>query len=222
MNAIVLNNEILRWARAPVSGMSIPARASVEDPDREALHRVLAGDDEAFGQIVARHEASLRRLILGLVGERELAEDVLQETFWVAYRALPRFRGEARLGTWLYRIAVREASRWRVRWRRSQNRTVSLADWDGPCEAGPDRLEQSEELGRAFELLEKLRAPERAALVLHVAEGHTYEEIAEVLEAKPGTVASWIHRARARLTELVSQDRGSVADRRVRSDLTTD
>ncbi len=200
--------------------MKQPLQIASEDPDRTTIVRILEGDTDAYGEIVARHEGPLRGLILGMVGDRELAEDVLQETFWVAYRALPRFRGDAKLSTWLYRIAVREASRWRVRWRRARRGQVSLGNRE--LEASPERsaVELREEREHLSSLLECLRPSERAALMLHVGEGRSYDEIAEILRTPPGTVASWIHRARQRLRQLSTRssdgvDRSRSADSRL-------
>lgn len=172
------------------------------DPDVDAIGRILDGDTDAFGEIVSRHERRLRHLVRGLVSDAELVDDVLQEVFFNAYRALPHFRGDARLSTWLYRIAVRESSRARLRLGRWRKRVASLGERDVADPHRERSVENEDELRRAHALLDKLPSRERAAFVLYVIEDRSYAEIADILEAPAGTVASWIHRARAKLDGL--------------------
>ena len=152
------------------------------DRDRAGLERVLAGDPDAFGDLVERHEGRLRALVAGIVADRQVVEDVVQETFFVAYRRLETFRGEASFSTWLTRIAIREATRARTRFRRSGGR------W-GPRD-------------EVLAILRRLPDRERVPFVLHVLEGRKYEEIADLLGVPAGTVGSHISRARTRLKKL--------------------
>ncbi|MEQ8767566.1 MAG: sigma-70 family RNA polymerase sigma factor [Planctomycetota bacterium] len=172
------------------------------EADLEAIRRILSGETEAYGEIVARHEAPLRRLVRGLLSDSELVEDVLQEVFFNAYRSLGRFRGEARLGTWLYRIAVREAGRARKRLAKLSRRQGSLGERDVPDRPREPAIENREQIDQALSLLDRLPTLERAAFVLYVIEDRSYADISEILDAPPGTVASWIHRARGKLEEL--------------------
>ncbi len=134
---------------------------------------------------------TLRKVIRGIVADAHLAEDVLQEVFLVAYRKLPSFRGESHLGGWLYRIAVRHAQRTRSRWKKW---VLLPTMWE---KAHVDnRVEASDELRAALEILGRLPVKQRAALVMHVVDEKSYEEIARVLECSIGNVGSLIHRAR--------------------------
>lgn len=176
-------------ATSPVAG----------DPDHRAIARVLAGDANAYGEIVARHEVPLRRVVLGILADRHLVEDVLQESFLLAYRKLPSFRGDAPFGAWLYRITVREALRARSRWRKLWRAVAPLEAEQ--VEAPPQRV-GSEELEQELVELGQIPPRARAALVLHAVEERSYEEIADILGCPSGTVGALIHRARAKLKEL--------------------
>jgi len=173
------------------------------DPDLPAIRRVLAGEPAAFGELVARHEQALRRLVTGIVADRHLAQDVVQDTMLIAYRKLAEFRGDSTFGTWVRRIAVREAIRTQNRTRRLWRRFVPLDSID---EAGspPGSVpgEVVADLEEILAILGRLSTRERAALVLYVVEGRSYAEVASILEAPIGTVGSLISRARLRLREL--------------------
>ena len=135
-----------------------------------------------------------------------------------AYRKLGGFRGEAPFGAWLYRIAVREARRARSKWRKVWNVLVPLELAEQ--RAKRDYLEEvadepDAELSEAMELLQRIPERARVAFVLHVVEGLSYEEIAEVLQCTSGTVGSLIHRARARLAQMTGNKRGMPRDGRI-------
>lgn len=173
------------------------------DPDAAALKRVRHGEKAAFGEIMARHEVPLRRLILGIVADRHLADDVLQEVFLIAFKSLAAFRGDARFSTWIYRIAVREAIRAQSRWTNLCRRFFPLVERElSPRLGTVPRLQG--DLEEALIRLHQLPSHQRAAFVLHVVEGKSYQEVAELLESCPGTVGSWIHRARARLSRALA------------------
>ena len=170
------------------------------DRDRAGLERVLAGDPDAFGDLVERHEGRLRALVAGIVADRQVVEDVVQETFFVAYRRLETFRCEASFSTWLTRIAIREATRARTRFRRIVGRWVPL---DESQDAGRGRPgDRSESRDEVLAILRRLPDRERVPFVLHVLEGRKYEEIADLLGVPAGTVGSHISRARTRLKKL--------------------
>jgi RNA polymerase sigma-70 factor (ECF subfamily) len=169
------------------------------DPAREAA--LLAG---ARGRGAARAEAfdhlfrALREpvlaLCLHLAGRRADAEDALQETFLAVHRALPRFRGEARLSTWVYRIAVRAALRARAR-----RREGPAVDPETPGGGGAADLEARVEARRLQGAMARLPAEHRVVLSLFALEGLSHRHIAEVLGVPEGTVWSRLHGARKRL-----------------------
>lgn len=135
-------------------------------------------------------------LCLHLAGRRADAEDALQETFLAVHRGLPRFRGEARLSTWVYRIAVRAALRARAR-----RRDGAPVDPETPGGGGEAALQARLEARRLAEAFSRLPAEHRVVISLFALEGLTHRQIAEVLGVPEGTVWSRLHGARRRLAE---------------------
>jgi RNA polymerase sigma-70 factor (ECF subfamily) len=135
-------------------------------------------------------------LCLHLCSNRATAEDALQEAFLSLFRALPGFRGDARLSTWMYRIAVREALRHRAR--EAARRTEVMAHEPAAPVAGNPAIvrEESEALRRA---LDRLSAEHRTVLSLFAVDGLSHREIGEILGVPEGTVWSRLHGARKRL-----------------------
>ena len=193
-----------------------PAERLRDRSDERLVADFLAGDDRAFDQIVRRYEPRLRRFAARLVVEPSDAFDVVQESFIRAWRGLRRFRGDAKLGTWLSRIVVNCAANHRER--QGRHRTWARCGPDGedlPPEQWladsdtPERLLQGEDLRALLdealdELPDKLREP----ILLHEYKGLTYEAIADVVAVPVGTVRSRIFRARrhieARIEPLVA------------------
>lgn len=170
------------------------------DPDRELVERARAGERAAFDLLVERYQRRLLRLVLRLLRDQAEAEDVVQETFLRAYRALPRFRGEAAFFTWLYRIAVNGARNAIAR-RRLRSGAHGMAPVQVPAplpEIGtPESMLLSKQVMRAIDAaLEALPLELRTAIVLREIEGLSYEEIAQIMECPLGTVRSRIFRAR--------------------------
>lgn len=173
--------------------------------------------EEGFAELVRSHRDRVFRVALSVLGPGRAAEaeDVTQEVFVRAHRALPAFRGESRLGTWLYRLAFNRAVDHRRRLGRRAEEPLSAAgteagsvdDGGGPPDL-PDRGAGSDPYGtarRAEESQAVLRAllrlsdEQRAALHLHYWLGHTVAEIGRLLGLPAGTVKSHLHRGRERL-----------------------
>jgi len=151
----------------------------------------------------------LFRLCLHLCGNRATAEDALQESFVSVFRALPGFRADARLSTWMYRIAVREALRHRAR--EAARRVEGMEEEPAaPFEGDPAiRREESEALRRA---LGQLSADHRAVLSLFAVDGLSHREIGEILGVPEGTIWSRLHAARKRLAASMSQEQPGSGD----------
>jgi RNA polymerase sigma-70 factor (ECF subfamily) len=177
-----------------------------------------------FEQIVRDHQAMVFRTLLRLTGSREHLDDLAQDVFLRLYRALPAFRGEALLSTYLYRITVNVAQdEWKRR-RREERPLVSM-EADNEDESGwedrlahpdPDAEQQlsAKQFQRAVEAqLQQLSAVERAVLVLYHQEERSYEQIALALELPIGTVRTHLHRGRKKLREGIQREQG--AERRV-------
>ncbi len=152
--------------------------------------------DAAFARVYQLHRERTMALCLHIAGRRAEAEDAVQETFVSVHRALASFRGEARLSTWIFRIAVREALRQRAR--RREDLAASLDDEPAAAPAGDPaiRREQRDALRRA---LDRLSAEHRTVLSLFAVDGLSHREIADVLGIPEGTVWSRLHLARKRL-----------------------
>lgn len=164
--------------------------------DELGRRRVRRLDGEAFVELIERHDVSHRRLAFRLLGDSGHMDDVLQEAYVRAFRALPSFRGDSSLETWLYRI-VYNACVDDLRRRREHE---TLEEWNERLAAEPAGLEESLDLAAALASL----PPELRAVVLLVdAEGLSYAEAAVVLDAPGGTVASRLNRARSHLQAVL-------------------
>lgn len=165
-----------------------------------------AGDHGAFGAIMQRCNARLYRTARGILGDEAEAEDVLQEAYVRAFAALPAFRGQASLMTWLTAIVVNEA-RGRLRRRRPQVE-LRLVE-DTPAAIAPPSPEAAAAHAEARRLLERaidgLPADFRAVFVLREVEGCSVAETAAALDASPVTVRTRLHRAKALLKKALEQ-----------------
>jgi RNA polymerase sigma-70 factor (ECF subfamily) len=152
-------------------------------------------DAEAFVELVERHDLSHRRLAFRLLGDRGRMDDVLQEAYVRAFRALPRFRGESSLETWLYRIVYNAC----VDDLRRRHDHETLEEWDERLAA----LTEPEERLDLAAALASLPPELRAAVLLVDAEGLSYAEAAVILGVPAGTVASRLNRARSHLQAVL-------------------
>ena len=159
------------------------------------------GDPEAFAALIRHYDPGLRSLAYRLLGDRDRMEDALQETYMKAFRALPSFRGDSKLGTWLYRITYNvcldELDRW------SRTAYVPLAEVPEPVETGAPA---DETLIRRYVLaagLEALPADDRAAILLVDRDGFDYRAAGEMLGVPAGTIASRLNRARASMRHML-------------------
>jgi RNA polymerase sigma-70 factor (ECF subfamily) len=162
----------------------------------------LSARHAAFTALVEDHDERLRTLTYQLLGDHQAMDDVLQDVYVKAYRSLPSFRGEASLSTWLYRITYTTCMDRLRRGRRPEQLPVEAAE-ERPAEAtGTDeRLAMGEELSQA---LSGLDAEHRAAVLLVLRDGHSYDAAAEILGVPRGTVASRVARARRHLARSLS------------------
>ncbi len=180
----------------------------IDDPDIDLVDRWKAGDESAFEQLVKRHEQRVFRLLMRMMGNREEAEDVAQETFLSLHRHGKRFRAEARFSTFVYRVAANAALNRRRSLGRNRARMHKLAEHQAAGDHLPetprdpeDAVSGSELSGHVREALDRLSPALRLPVVLYDIEGLAYGEIAKVLEVAEGTVKSRIHRARKALKE---------------------
>lgn len=174
------------------------------DVGSDVVERARRGDQEAFAALIRHYDPGLRALAYRLLGDRDLMDDALQEAYVKAFRALPRFRGHSRLGTWLYRIVYNTCLDELKRPSRRQSLPYEDLDhspgpWTDPGEAVARRADLAEALAR-------LAPEERAAVLLVDAQGFDYREAARILDVPEGTVASRLSRARASLRSELGGD----------------
>jgi RNA polymerase sigma-70 factor (ECF subfamily) len=196
--------------------MKRPMGSAGNDSDLMLVERTLAGDTHAFELLVIKYQRRIQRLIARMVRDVNLVEDIAQETFIRAYRALHQFRGEAQFYTWLYRIAVNTAKKFLQELKRDPLVTESARksddDEDETSRFGNEPIEEAtpETVLAAKEIAEMVNTvlrdlPDdlRQAVMLREIEGLTYEEIAQVMDCPIGTVRSRIFRAREAISASI-------------------
>src|SRR5256884_9922585 len=193
----------------------VPGAAMEFVPSAEAefIERLKRGEAAAFEEWVADRSGEIYGLLLRLTENSEEARDLTQETFLRAFQSIGRFRGDADLRTWIYRIAINQArNRWRWWRRRKRDVTVSLDATDEhrdkplaatlPSDNSPNPEQETlahEQEAQLREALQGLRRSYREAVILRDVEGFSYEEIGRTLQISIGTVKSRISRGRLEL-----------------------
>lgn len=195
----------------------IPTEASAQPADSDLLlvERSVAGDHKAFELLVIKYQRRIQRLIGRMVRDVDLVEDIAQETFIRAYRALAQFRGDAQFYTWLYRIAVNTAKKALMDMKRdptvSENSFKSADDDETSVLENeltspdtPDAVLASKEIAEMVNAaMEALPEELRQAITLREIEGLSYEEISEAMNCPIGTVRSRIFRARESISQRI-------------------
>ncbi|HEY1393647.1 MAG TPA: RNA polymerase sigma factor RpoE [Methylibium sp.] len=187
---------------------------TANDADAALVARVKHGDVRAFEMLVVKYQRRIERLIGRMVRDNDLVQDIAQETFIRAYRAMPQFRGESAFYTWLYRIAVNTAKKALVELKRdpivTESALFSRADDDETSRVEnelsdgetPDAVLASKEIAATVNAaIEDLSEDLRQAITLREIEGLSYEEIASVMNCPIGTVRSRIFRAREAIAQ---------------------
>lgn len=185
--------------------------------DKQLVERVQRGDQRAYDLLVLKYQHKIFGLISRYVKDSDEVQDVAQEAFIKAYRALPKFRGESAFYTWLYRIAINTAKNYLVsRSRRPPSVDVDAADaeyYDGASglrdSDNPENVLFGNELKEVVDkALAALPEDLRTALTLREFDGLSYEDIADVMDCPVGTVRSRIFRAREAVDEKVKAQMG--------------
>jgi RNA polymerase sigma-70 factor (ECF subfamily) len=202
--------------------------SAIDLPSEEAalVAELQAGSEDAFAQLIAQYHQPLYSLIARSLQDPSDASDITQEVFIKVFRNIRSFHGEASLRTWLYRIALHEASNQRRWWSRHKRQEIAMeapcggrrdADADGEAQSlgatladgccSPFEQAAQEELHERVEAaLRQVPEAFRTVVVLREIEGFTYEEIADILRVNLGTVKSRLTRGRAALRKLLAPE----------------
>ena len=178
--------------------------APSREAEREAIEACRRGEREAFDRLVVRYQRDVYRLCYRYVNDHEDANDLAQEAFLKAWRAISRFRGESSFSTWLYRIAVNACLNFRAQRRpTTQELPETLAD---PVPGALARAEGDDEARRVRGAVARLPEKQRATLILKVYHELTHEEVAEILGSTVGTVKANLFHALGNLRRLLSAE----------------
>ncbi|MDE2584686.1 MAG: RNA polymerase sigma factor RpoE [Betaproteobacteria bacterium] len=197
---------------------------SEREIDQKLVERAQSGDKRAFELLVAKYQRKLGRLLSRFIRDPAEVEDVAQEAFIKAYRALPSFRGDSAFYTWLYRIGINTAKNYLVaQGRRAPTSTEFDSDEAETFEDGeqlrdintPENLLVSKQIGETVNAaMEALPEELRTAIMLRELEGLSYEEIARIMDCPIGTVRSRIFRAREAVAAKLRPLLDTAPDRR--------
>ncbi len=202
---------------APPEGPSPQKQGAGKVEDKELVARALQGDESAYAELLERFRRPIFSLIYRMIGDRELAEDLAQESFVKAFNNLDTYNPSYRFSSWLFKIANNHAI---DHLRRARLSTVSIHG--SPHAANVEREEETRivlpshdespeqevlalELGGEIEqAIARLRPEYRTAIILRHIESRPYEEIAEIMDVPIGTVKTFLHRARAELRQALA------------------
>ena len=184
-------------------GTATPAAELRELPDRELVVRCQRSETRAFDELVARHQDRVYTAVTRFCGNAEDAADIVQRAFINAFRKIQEFKGDSAFSTWIYRIAFNQA----ISFRRENKRTaVSIYSKDEEKVVEPvvdvnptEKLEGEETKKKVQQALDLLEEGDRQIILLKDLQGHSYDEIAGIMQIPKGTVRSRLHRARLEL-----------------------
>jgi RNA polymerase sigma-70 factor (ECF subfamily) len=197
---------------------------SDREVDQQLVERAQRGDKQAFELLVSKYQRKLARLLSRFIRDATEVEDVTQEAFIKAYRALPTFRGDSAFYTWLYRIGINTAKNYLVAMGRRAPTTTDFDSEDAESFEDGDQLRdlntpENQMMSRQVaetvnQTLEQLPEELRTAITLREIEGLSYEDIASIMNCPIGTVRSRIFRAREAIAERLRPLLGTQKDRR--------
>jgi RNA polymerase sigma factor RpoE len=200
------------------TGVPVPAKAvapSEDQADRILVERAQKGELAAYDTLIQRYQERIYALIYHMTSHHEDATDLAQEAFVKAWKALPRFKGDASFYTWIYRIAVNHTLN-HLKQRRHRSPHLSLNDLDINAEHDPDLIELISEntprrevnlreiAEKLNEALQRLSEEHRMVVTLHDIQGLPHDEIAQIMGCQPGTVRSRLFYARQQLQAWLS------------------
>ncbi len=183
--------------------------------DQTLIVSLQKGEPAAFKQLVDNWQHMVFNTVVSIVLDYQESEDVCQEVFIQVHQSVKNFRGDARLSTWLYRIAVTKALDWE-RKKKSKKRVANLKSWIGLGEKEPEpanfyhpgvQLENKEKAARLFRAMQLLPENQRIAFTLIKAEGLSYEEVSAIMNLSVKAIESLMHRAKENLQKKLTEFR---------------
>ena len=193
------------------NNMNFPPKNPEREIDQKLVEKAQKGDKQAFGILVEKYHKKLYRLLSRMVRDQSEIEDIVQDSFIKAYRAINNFRGDSAFYTWLYRISVNTAKNHLMALGRRPKamNEVELEDIENFDDAGdlrtyetPESVMMTKEIAATVnDTIENLPEELRSAITLREMDGLSYEEIAEIMDCPIGTVRSRIFRARESIAE---------------------
>ncbi len=189
---------------------TMPLNQEEGTSDAQLLARSLKQDREAFGQLIDRHAATIVNLAYRMVGNRAEAEDLAQETFLSAFKALSTFRSDSKFSTWLYRIASNKCKDWlRVKRPGQAQHDVDVEEVLGVHvaeERTPEQLLSQQQVAQELEqAIQRLPPLYREAFVLKHIEGLSYEEMQEILGVNGDTLKMRVYKGRLQLSRELAE-----------------
>jgi RNA polymerase sigma-70 factor (ECF subfamily) len=204
---------------------NIASALTLQTEETALVEELRAGSEDAFAWLIARYHQPIYSLLARTVRDRADAADLTQEVFIKVFRGVGGFHGESSLRTWIYRIALREASNQRRWWARHKQNDIPIEQEISESESGApvllkeilvdpgespyDAAVQVEIRERVERALEQVPEPFRATLILRDIEGFVYEEVAEMQGVNLGTIKSRLVRGRACLKAILMQQKAS-------------
>ncbi len=198
---------------------NLASALSLRSEEAALIAELQAGSEEAFAWLIARYHQPIYSLLARMVHDRADAADLAQEVFVKVFRGVGRFHGESSLRTWIYRIALHEASNQRRWWMRHKQQEIAIEhEMTDSCSGAPIKLKEmlidpadspydmavhAQNRARVEEALSQVAEPFRTTLILRDIEGFVYEEVAEIQGVNLGTVKSRLVRGRALLRAIL-------------------
>jgi RNA polymerase sigma-70 factor, ECF subfamily len=212
---------------------NVASLIGIQREESSVISDLKAGSEEAFSWLIGKYHQQIFSVIARTIPDPADAADLTQDVFLKVYRGIGKFNGAASLQTWIYRIALREASNQRRWWGRHKRREITIESeiahsQDGQClcikdtlvdahESPFDHAARQEVRARVAEALHRVPEPFRTTVVLRDIEGFSYEEVAEILDVNIGTVKSRLMRGRTYLRTRLAELAAAESKRSVRS-----
>lgn len=203
---------------SPDTTVGLPVAVTAWGGEQQLAEELRSGSVEAFNYLISLYHQPLYRFLCRVLGDSEDVADILQDTFLKAFRGVAHFEGKSSVKTWIYQIALHEANNHRRWWRRHKGHETSIEAEDergmswanrlpDPGESPLHQALQGERRRQLQTALRQVPEPFHSVLVLREIEGFRYEEIAEIVQARVGTVKSRLLRGREMLRQIVLRDR---------------